>query len=139
MAFAPSASWNSRSITHLANYLSPSLPMIFSDESTFIEDWGEKKIWRHMMRAKNARALAGNDGVGSGSMKCSGCSAITECGITRQARKSPSTIGLITFDEKQPGKPSDRNGHARFDAAGSGNRFTVRLVSPIPEETGSPR
>src|SRR6516162_10396517 len=33
MAFAPSASWNSRSITHLANYLSPSLPMIFSDES----------------------------------------------------------------------------------------------------------
>src|SRR5664279_486316 len=34
MAFAPSASWNSRSITHLANYPSPSLPMIFSDEST---------------------------------------------------------------------------------------------------------
>src|SRR5664280_3924278 len=33
MAFAPSASWNSRSITHLANYPSPSLPMIFSDES----------------------------------------------------------------------------------------------------------
>src|ERR1035441_7909074 len=35
MAFAPSASWNSRSITHLANYPSPSLPMIFSDESLF--------------------------------------------------------------------------------------------------------
>src|SRR6516165_8512648 len=35
MAFAPSASWNSRSITHLANYLSPSLPMIFSDESLY--------------------------------------------------------------------------------------------------------
>src|SRR5271166_2221242 len=33
MAFAPSASWNSRSITHLANYPSPSLPMISSDES----------------------------------------------------------------------------------------------------------
>ena len=28
------ASWNSRSITHLANYPSPSLPMIFSDESS---------------------------------------------------------------------------------------------------------
>src|SRR5271165_1915017 len=36
MAFAPSASWNSRSITHLANYPSPSLPMIFSDESVYI-------------------------------------------------------------------------------------------------------
>src|ERR1039458_9130801 len=38
MAFAPSASWNSRSITHLANYPSPSLPMIFSDESYFHDD-----------------------------------------------------------------------------------------------------
>src|SRR5271157_3632908 len=35
MAFAPSASSNSRSITHLANYPSPSLPMISSDESSF--------------------------------------------------------------------------------------------------------
>jgi hypothetical protein len=51
----------------------------------------------------------------------------------------PGTISLITLDAKQPEKPSDRNGHARFDAAGSGNRSTVRLVSPLPEETGSPR
>src|SRR5271157_2136596 len=35
MAFAPSAFWNSRSITHLANYPSPSLPMISSDESGY--------------------------------------------------------------------------------------------------------
>src|ERR1017187_7418915 len=33
MDFAPSASWNSRSITHLANYPSRSLPMISSNES----------------------------------------------------------------------------------------------------------
>src|SRR5271157_2921007 len=33
MAFEPSASWNSRSITHLANYPSRSLPMNSSDES----------------------------------------------------------------------------------------------------------
>src|SRR5271157_159440 len=33
MDFAPSAFWNSRSITHLANYPSRSLPMISSDES----------------------------------------------------------------------------------------------------------
>src|SRR6266478_7198226 len=33
MAFVPFASWNSRSITHLANYLSRSLPMNSSDES----------------------------------------------------------------------------------------------------------
>src|ERR1019366_4967192 len=35
MAFAPSASLNSPSITHLANSLSPSLPMNSSDESFF--------------------------------------------------------------------------------------------------------
>src|SRR5258707_81699 len=33
MAFVPFASWNSRSITHLANYPSRSLPMNSSDES----------------------------------------------------------------------------------------------------------
>src|SRR5229473_3896455 len=33
MAFAPFASWNSRSITHLASCRSPSLPMNSSDES----------------------------------------------------------------------------------------------------------
>ena len=35
-ASAPSASWNSRSITHLANYPSRSLPMNSSDESKLI-------------------------------------------------------------------------------------------------------
>src|SRR5258705_11978100 len=35
MAFVPFVSWNSRSITHLANYLSRSLPMNSSDESLF--------------------------------------------------------------------------------------------------------
>ena len=35
MAFVPFASWNSRSITHLANCLSQSLPMNSSDDSHF--------------------------------------------------------------------------------------------------------
>src|ERR1019366_4984578 len=39
MAFAPSASWNSRSITHLANYLSRSLPMNSSDQPKFQTGW----------------------------------------------------------------------------------------------------
>ena len=38
MAFAPSASWNPRSITHLANYPSLSSPTISSDESIFQGD-----------------------------------------------------------------------------------------------------
>src|SRR5438552_6165421 len=35
MAFAPSAYWNLRSITHLANYQSRNLPMNSSDEPFF--------------------------------------------------------------------------------------------------------
>src|SRR5664279_208823 len=46
MAFAPSASWNSRSITHLANYPSPSLPMIFSDESCLLVPIGLDTVVR---------------------------------------------------------------------------------------------
>src|SRR5258708_40146830 len=42
MAFVPFASWNSRSITHLANYLSRSLPMNSSDESVFLTAGGSQ-------------------------------------------------------------------------------------------------
>src|ERR1700739_3702445 len=49
--------------------------------------------------------------------------------IRANPESRPGTLGLITLDAKQPEKPSDRNGHARFDAAGSGNRFTVRLAA----------
>src|SRR5208283_2944674 len=39
MTFVPFASCNSRSITHLANYLSQSLPMNSSDDSFFSLGW----------------------------------------------------------------------------------------------------
>ena len=39
----------------------------------------------------------------------------------------------------QTGERNAGNLHTTFEVAGSGNRFTVRLVSPIPEETGSTR
>ena len=39
MAFAPSASWNLRSITLLANYQSRNLPMNSSDEPDFTESY----------------------------------------------------------------------------------------------------
>src|ERR1035438_7996133 len=52
MAFAPSASWNSRSINHLANYPSPSLPMISSDEP-------EKQPFHFGMQDDSLFAFAG--------------------------------------------------------------------------------
>src|SRR6267378_5453604 len=47
MAFAPSAFWNSRSITHLANYLSPSLPMNSSDESNDLRRQHRRGTYGH--------------------------------------------------------------------------------------------
>ena len=48
-----------------------------------------------------------------------------------------STIGLITLDVKQTGKPSARNGHARFDAAGTENQLTIRLVRHSQRKRGA--
>jgi RNA-directed DNA polymerase len=43
----------------------------------FIRDWVEKKIRRHLMRARNAKASAGRGGVGSGCTKHWGYSMTT--------------------------------------------------------------
>ena len=48
-----------------------------------------------------------------------------------------STIGLITLDVKQTEKPSARNGHARFDAAGTENQLTIRLVRHSQRKRGA--
>src|SRR6202008_5111145 len=48
-----------------------------------------------------------------------------------------STIGHINLDRKQAGKPSARNGHARFDVAGAENQLTIRLVRPSQRKRGA--
>ncbi|MGH7770993.1 MAG: hypothetical protein ACREQA_02005 [Candidatus Binatia bacterium] len=37
-------------------------------------------------------------------------------------------VGRWRFKEEGSGKPDDRKGHVRFEAAGAGNGFTVELV-----------
>src|SRR5882762_6535960 len=54
---------------------------------------------------------------------------------TTESRSSP--IGHITLDRKQAGKPSARNGHARFEAAGTENQLTVRLVRHSQRKRGA--
>jgi hypothetical protein len=48
-----------------------------------------------------------------------------------------STIGHINLDRKQTGKPSARNGHARFEAAGAENQLTIRLVRHSQRKRGA--
>jgi hypothetical protein len=54
---------------------------------------------------------------------------------TTESRSSP--IGHINLDRKQAGKPSARNGHARFEAAGTENQLTIRLVRHSQRKRGA--
>ena len=49
-------------------------------------------------------------------------------GASAGAESPTGTIGPITLDRKQAGKPSAGNPHAGFDVAGTGNRLTARIV-----------
>src|SRR6266513_5526052 len=52
-----------------------------------------------------------------------------------ESRSSP--IGHINLDRKQAGKPSAQNGHARFEAAGTENQLTIRLVRHSQRKRGA--
>ena len=54
----------------------------------FIENWVEKKIRRHMMRAKKRKGFGWKRWTREWLYEVLGLFAITECGITRQSRKS---------------------------------------------------
>ena len=77
-------------------------------------------------RPGNFRASAGGGGVGrvvghpAAARQLSGSAAFSE--------SHSGKIGHISFGVKQTRKPSAGNLHAGFDAAGTGNQFTVWLV-----------
>ena len=95
---------------------------------SFVKDWVEKKVRRHLMRARNRQ--------GFGWKRWSRRWLYDELGLFNQlpgsspepdAESAPSAIGLITLEAKQTGKRSAGNPHAPFDAAGTGNVATVEL------------
>jgi Group II intron, maturase-specific domain len=54
---------------------------------SLIEDWVEKKIRRHLMRARQRKGFGWNGGVANGSTRHSGSFMNTGCGAGRQQRK----------------------------------------------------
>ena len=94
---------------------------------SFVKDWVEKKVRRHLMRARKRKGFGWKRwsrqwlyGDTRAVQRLSGASAGAE---------SPTgTIGPINLDRKQAGKPSAGNPHAGFDEAGAGNGLTVRIV-----------
>ena len=88
---------------------------------TFVKDWVEKKIRRHLMRARKRKGL--------GWQRWSRRWLYDELGLYNQYRvrraeaeseSQSSSIGHITLGAKQAGKPSAGNPHAGFDVAGIG-------------------
>ena len=87
---------------------------------SFIKDWVEKKVRRHLMQARNRR------GFGLDAMEQA--VALRHSGAVQQlprptfpAESRPGTIGPITLDAKQMGGRSAGNPHAASDVAGTGN------------------
>ncbi len=87
---------------------------------SFIKDWVEKKIRRHMMRARNQK--------GFGWKRWSRRVAVRNTGAVQRLQGSPARaesrsgrIGPISLGAKQTGERSAGNPHAAFDVAGAGN------------------
>src|SRR5580700_10459214 len=107
MASVPSASWNSRSITHLANYLSRNLPMNSSDESffdylrAFTNRPGSEIVWDFLDRAGVLRQVLYKD-VPAHGMEFSYFSSHYD-----SAARCWRNIAIVLID---PGRPSAPTG-----------------------------
>ena len=103
---------------------------------SMVKNWVEKKIRRHLMRARGRKGMAGSGGVGNGSTAHSGCLTIIEWAGSH-SRKLPQGHTL-----HKPWHEAIRKAHcgkpARwFEAAGIGNGLTVRLVRHSQRKRGA--
>ncbi len=86
----------------------------------FVKDWVEKKVRRHLKRARKRK--------GFGWQRWRRKWLYEELGLYKHyrvhrpaAESQSSMIGLINLGVKRTGKPSAGNPHAGFDVAGTGN------------------
>ena len=86
----------------------------------FIKDWVEKKIRRHMARARNRNGFGWKRWSTQWLYEISAAVQRLQ-GSVVYAESRPSTIGPITLEVKQTGERSAGNPHAAFDVAGAGN------------------
>jgi Reverse transcriptase (RNA-dependent DNA polymerase)/Group II intron, maturase-specific domain len=105
---------------------------------SFVKDWAEKKIRRHM--------IAGPKRKGFGWQRWSrrwlydGLGLFKDYRVRRAAGGAESQSSMtdhINLEMKRAGKPSAGNLPAGFDVAGAGNRLTVRLVRHSQRKRGA--
>ena len=87
---------------------------------SFIKDWVEKKVRRHLMQARNRQGFGWTRWNRQWYPRHSG--AVQQLPrATSPAESRPGKIGPITLDAKQMGGRSAGNPHAASDVAGTGN------------------
>ena len=92
-----------------------------------VKDWVEKKVRRHLRRARKRRGFGWKRWRRQWLYQRLGLCKLPGAAPTTDAESAPSLIGPITLDVKRAGKRSAGNPHAAFDAAGAGNVATVAL------------
>ena len=105
---------------------------------SLVKDWVEKKIRRHLMRARKRKGFGWKrwssewlyDGLGLfNDYRVNDDGAIARKPFQHDKSHKPG--------QKQTGKPSAGNPHAGFDEAGTGNRLTVRLLRHSQRKRGA--
>jgi RNA-directed DNA polymerase len=104
---------------------------------SLVRDWVEKKIRRHLMRARKRTGFGWKRWSKQWLYNThSDCLTSTES-CEPSAESHPARIRPITLDVKHTGKPSAGNLHAGFDEAGAGNQRTIRLVRHSQRKRGA--
>ena len=85
----------------------------------FIKDWVEKKVRRHLMRARNRKGFGWKRW--SRRWLYDTLRLFNNYRVSRPQPKALPVIGLITLHTNQAGKRSAGKSHAAFDVAGAGN------------------
>ena len=87
---------------------------------SFVKDWVEKKIKRHMQRAGNRQGFGWTRWSREWTYNTLGLyQGLSGC--TTSAESRPGRIGPICLEAKQASETVPGNPHAAFDAAGAGN------------------
>lgn len=101
----------------------------------YVQDWVEKKLRRHLMRARNRPGFGWKRWSREWLYRRLGLYADYR-GTWAAPESAPGSIGLITLGAKPTGKPGAGNRLAGFDAARTGDGPFPYRASPRPYRSG---
>ena len=104
---------------------------------SMVKHWVEKKIRRHLMRARERQGMGWKRWSREWIYGTLGLFNDYRVGRQLLPKAAPAATRPINLGTKRTGKPTAGNPHGGFDAAGIGNGFTVRLVRHSQRKRGA--